>query len=147
MASNPAEQIVAMAQSGGLVARPAGPATRKARDLDVRLIKAAVDFQNLTREDAEPVVRQNLEALREGLGLDAMFIATFDEARTCIEGVLAAPGLFAAFNPWVALVALAFMLRARPVRRLQSRDLERRVARRPALPARTADAQSHRGDP
>lgn len=99
MASNPAEQIVAMAQSGGLFARPAGPATRKARDLDVRLIKAAVDFQNLTREDAEPVVRQNLEALREGLGLDAMFIATFDEARTCIEGVLAAPGLFAAFNP------------------------------------------------
>ncbi|HEX7114262.1 MAG TPA: EAL domain-containing protein [Steroidobacter sp.] len=73
----------------------------KVAGLDVLLTKAAVDFQNLTLERDDPVVRRNLEALREAAGLDAIMIATFDESRSSIEAVSSATGLFAAFNPEV----------------------------------------------
>ena len=39
-------------------------------------------FQNLANEHADPLVRLNLEALREAAGLDALLIATFDSRRT-----------------------------------------------------------------
>ena len=65
------------------------------------LTKASIDFQNLTAERDDPLLKQNLEALREAAGLDAVVIATFDEAHTSIEHVVAASGLFATFNPIV----------------------------------------------
>ena len=47
--------------------------------LDVLLTKAAIDFQNLANEHADALLRQNLEALREAAGLDALLIASFDD--------------------------------------------------------------------
>ena len=76
----------------------AGQARRKA-GLDVLLTKAAIDFQNLSNEHADALLRLNLEALREAAGLDAFFIASFDSAHTIIEHVVGATGLFATFNP------------------------------------------------
>ncbi len=76
----------------------AGQARRKA-GLDVLLTKAAIDFQNLSNEHADALLRLNLEALREAAGLDALLIASFDSAHTIIEHVVGATGLFATFNP------------------------------------------------
>src|SRR5262245_6123620 len=66
--------------------------------LDVLTTKAAVEFQTVASEN-DPSIRQNLEALREAAGLDAVFIALFDTQRTSIERVLAVGQLFAPFNP------------------------------------------------
>jgi diguanylate cyclase (GGDEF)-like protein/PAS domain S-box-containing protein len=76
-----------------------GQARRSKAGLDVLLTKAAIDFQNLTNEHADALLRMNLEALREAAGLDALLIATFDAAHTAIEHVIGVTGLFATFNP------------------------------------------------
>lgn len=100
MASHPSKPAVAPPVLGGeaLFATQAG-ARRSKAGLDVLLTKTAVDFQNLASEHADPLLKQNLEALREAAGLDALLIATFDDAHTTIETVVAAAGLFATFNP------------------------------------------------
>ena len=72
---------------------------RSKAGLDVLLTKAAIDFQNLSNEHADALVRLNLEALREAAGLDALLIASFDAAHTVIEHVVGVTGLFATFNP------------------------------------------------
>lgn len=77
----------------------AGQARRNKAGLDVLLTKAAIDFQNLSNEHADALVRLNLEALREAAGLDALLIATFDPAHDAIEHVVGVTGLFATFNP------------------------------------------------
>ncbi|WP_331069012.1 EAL domain-containing protein [Steroidobacter sp.] len=74
---------------------------RRKAGLDVLLTKASIDFQNLASERDDPQLKHNLEALRDAAGLDAIVIATFDEARQSIEHVVAASGLFATFNPIV----------------------------------------------
>ncbi len=58
-------------------------------------------FRISRSERDDPLLKQNLEALREAAGLDAVVIATFDDAHKSIEHVVAASGLFATFNPIV----------------------------------------------
>jgi hypothetical protein len=72
---------------------------RSKAGLDVLLTKAAIDFQNLSNEHADALVRLNLEALRDAAGLDALLIATFDSEHSVIEHVVGVTGLFATFNP------------------------------------------------
>src|SRR5262249_9616173 len=79
-------------------AHDAHPRRSKA-GLDVLLTKAAIDFQNLSNEHADALVRLNLEALREAAGLDALLIASFDATHAAIEHVVGVTGLFATFNP------------------------------------------------
>jgi diguanylate cyclase (GGDEF)-like protein/PAS domain S-box-containing protein len=76
-----------------------GQTRRSKAGLDVLLTKAAIDFQNLSNEHADALLRLNLEALREAAGLDALLIATFDADHTAIEHVIGVTGLFATFNP------------------------------------------------
>jgi diguanylate cyclase (GGDEF)-like protein/PAS domain S-box-containing protein len=75
---------------------------RKAKGgLDVLLTKASIDFQNLSLHSADPLLKENLEALREAAGLDTVLLGTFNEERTSIESLIAATSLFATFNPEV----------------------------------------------
>ncbi|HEY0681642.1 MAG TPA: EAL domain-containing protein [Steroidobacter sp.] len=100
MASNPTEHATLSAPSGDTLFT-ARPRRKSNAGLDVLLTKASIDFQNLTSERDDPLLKHNLEALREAAGLDAIVIATFDEAHKSIEHVVAASGLFATFNPIV----------------------------------------------
>jgi diguanylate cyclase (GGDEF)-like protein/PAS domain S-box-containing protein len=75
---------------------------RKARaGLDVLLTKAAIDLQNLASEHDDPLLQENLEALREATGLDTLLIATFDDSHSSIESIAASSALFSTFNPIV----------------------------------------------
>jgi diguanylate cyclase (GGDEF)-like protein/PAS domain S-box-containing protein len=76
-----------------------GQARRSKAGLDVLLTKAAIDFQNLAQEHADALLRLNLEGLREAAGLDALLLASFDDAHTVIQHIVGATGLFATFNP------------------------------------------------
>jgi diguanylate cyclase (GGDEF)-like protein/PAS domain S-box-containing protein len=82
-----------------LFATRPGVGPRSSVALDVLITKAAVEFQTLAADENDINVRQNLEALRDAAGLDAMFIALFDEDRRIIERVISAAQLFAPFNP------------------------------------------------
>jgi diguanylate cyclase (GGDEF)-like protein/PAS domain S-box-containing protein len=101
MARNPTEtlDVVATPAGAALFASRSAPGPKSRVSLDVPLTKAAVDFQNLPADDADVVIRQNLEALREAAGLDAVFIAHFDAQKQSIEHVTSATGLFGTFNP------------------------------------------------
>ncbi|HEY0941703.1 MAG TPA: EAL domain-containing protein [Steroidobacter sp.] len=99
MASNPTEHAIVVSAPSGDTLFSARP--RRKAGLDVLLTKASIDFQNLASERDDPQLKHNLEALRDAAGLDAIVIATFDEARQSIEHVVAASGLFATFNPIV----------------------------------------------
>jgi diguanylate cyclase (GGDEF)-like protein/PAS domain S-box-containing protein len=95
--------------------------------LDVLLTKVAVDFQKLPRKGGEELIRRNLEALREGTGLDAVFIALYDRHNEVIEEVHGANSMFAAFNPAVLrgelLERLPFLReRLEPMRIVEIRD-------------------------
>jgi diguanylate cyclase (GGDEF)-like protein/PAS domain S-box-containing protein len=97
--------------SGETLFAARSPRGRKSKaGLDVLLTKAAIDFQNLSRELDDPLIRANLEALREATGLDTLMIAAFDDTQQTIENVVAATSLFATFNPEV--------LRGEPLERL-----------------------------
>jgi diguanylate cyclase (GGDEF)-like protein/PAS domain S-box-containing protein len=101
MARIPTEtlDVVATPAGAALFASRSGTDRKSRVTLDVPLTKAAVDFQNLPADDADVVIRQNLEALREAAGLDAVFIAHFDARKHSIEQVTSATGLFGTFNP------------------------------------------------
>ncbi len=103
MASNPTEHVTPNAAPSGDTLFVARAATRRKAKagFDVLLTKASIDFQNLTRANADPVLKENLEALREAAGLDTVLLGAFDEERTCIESLIAATSLFATFNPEV----------------------------------------------
>src|SRR5690606_27514599 len=103
VASNPTPSSMRASNAGGEALFGSRAASRrKARaGLDVLLTKAAIDFQNLSHELDDASLRQNLEALREAAGLDAILIAIFDEAKTSIESVAGASALFCTFNPEV----------------------------------------------
>jgi diguanylate cyclase (GGDEF)-like protein/PAS domain S-box-containing protein len=102
VASNPTEPVpTESAATGEALFAPRSVRVRKSKaGLDVLLTKAAIDFQNLTAEN-DAAVRQNLEALREAANLDTLLIATYDDAGTRIETVVASTSLFATFNPEV----------------------------------------------
>ena len=101
MASNPTEHATLVAAPSGDTLFTARPRRNTKVGLDVLLTKASIDFQNLASERDDPLLKHNLEALRESAGLDAIVIATFDESHKSIEHVVAASGLFATFNPIV----------------------------------------------
>jgi diguanylate cyclase (GGDEF)-like protein/PAS domain S-box-containing protein len=103
MASNPTDHVPASpAPSGDTLFSARTAIRRKAKaGLDVLLTKATIDFQNLTRESGDPLLKENLEALREAAGLDTVLLGAFDDDRTCIQSLVAATSLFATFNPEV----------------------------------------------
>ena len=103
MASNSTEpaQILPTA-SGEPIFGSRAASRRKARaGLDVLLTKAAIDLQNLASEHDDPLLQENLEALREATGLDTLLIATFDDTHSSIESIAASSALFSTFNPIV----------------------------------------------
>ena len=100
MSSQPNKPPMASLHSAeALFPSHSGQTRRTKAGLDVLLTKAAIDFQNLSNEHADALLRLNLEALREAAGLDALLIATFDAGHTAIEHVIGVTGLFATFNP------------------------------------------------
>ena len=100
MSSQPSKPPTASPHSAeALFPSHTGQTRRSKAGLDVLLTKAAIDFQNLSNEHADALLRLNLEALREAAGLDALLIATFDADHTAIEHVIGVTGLFATFNP------------------------------------------------
>ena len=103
MASDPAKLIDPIPKAAGgslFVTRPPVSGAPRAKvGMEVLLTKAAVDFQNLPATDADALVRQNLDGLREAAGLDAFFVATFDSERQTITKILGTASLFASFNP------------------------------------------------
>jgi diguanylate cyclase (GGDEF)-like protein/PAS domain S-box-containing protein len=100
VSSQPNKPPMASLQSAeALFPSHSGHARRTKPGLDVLLTKAAIDFQNLSNEHADALLRLNLEALREAAGLDALLIATFDAGHGFIEHVIGVTGLFATFNP------------------------------------------------
>jgi diguanylate cyclase (GGDEF)-like protein/PAS domain S-box-containing protein len=72
---------------------------RRPLGLDVTCTKIAIDFQNLSRQHAEPCLRENLELLREAVGCETAFIVTLAEDAGSIEGVVAARGAFSQCDP------------------------------------------------
>ena len=126
MAVDRTESQVSKAQVTEATATPRSNGRTGNAGLDVLTTKAAVEFQTLASEN-DPSIRQNLEALREAAGLDAVFIALFDAQRTSIERVLAVGQLFAPFNPDVLhgerLERLPYLRdRLEPMRILELRD-------------------------
>lgn len=101
MSSQPSKPaaIEPLRSADALFPSHAGNARRLKAGLDVLLTKVAIDFQNLITEQADAPLKQNLEALREAAGLDALLIASFDDAHGVIERIVGATGLFAPFNP------------------------------------------------
>ncbi|HKR34240.1 MAG TPA: EAL domain-containing protein [Steroidobacteraceae bacterium] len=100
MSSQPSKPAIdSLPSAEALFPSHTGQSRRSKAGLDVLLTKAAIDFQNLSNEHADALVRLNLEALREAAGLDALLIASFDAAHSAIEHVVGVTGLFATFNP------------------------------------------------
>ncbi len=77
------------------------PGVRSNGGLDVIYTKIAVDFQNLTRDDADECVTRSLESLRDVSNADAVFIALLNQAGDRIDKVSSAGGLFSQCNPEV----------------------------------------------
>ena len=70
-------------------------APRPAPGLDVACTKIAVDFQNIRRDEADRVIQQDLEVLREATSADGSFCAFYDARAAHIETVMVAGGPFA----------------------------------------------------
>lgn len=81
--------------------RWAPSASRLAFGLDVTCTKIALDFQNLNSENADVVVRQNLDLLREATGTDAVFLASYDASGASIQSIEVSKGLFVSCSPEV----------------------------------------------
>ena len=75
--------------------------TRPPLGIDITCTKVAVDFQNLTAESADAVIRQNLGILREATGTDVVFMALFDPACTKIDSIVSSRAVFARCRPEV----------------------------------------------
>jgi diguanylate cyclase (GGDEF)-like protein/PAS domain S-box-containing protein len=67
--------------------------------LDVTCTKIAVDFQNLSREAAEQVLRVNLDLLREASACDAALAITLDPTGLVMDSVTVSRGTFAQCHP------------------------------------------------
>ncbi len=75
------------------------PTSRPVLGVDITCTKVAVDFQNLTAANADAVIRQNLEILREATGTDVVFLALFDNPGAFIDSVAASRSVFAGCRP------------------------------------------------
>ncbi len=76
-------------------------AERPPLGIDLACTKIAVDFQNITASNADAVIRQSLDILREATGTDAVFLALFDGRGESIDSVATAKGPFAQCRPEV----------------------------------------------
>jgi diguanylate cyclase (GGDEF)-like protein/PAS domain S-box-containing protein len=95
--------------------------------IDLACTKIAVDFQNITAGNADAVIRQSLDILREATGTDAVFLALLDGHGQRIESIATAKAPFAQCRPEVlkgeALEALPWIRsRLEHVRILEIRD-------------------------
>jgi diguanylate cyclase (GGDEF)-like protein/PAS domain S-box-containing protein len=69
--------------------------------VDLACTKIAVDFQNISAGNADTVIRQSLDILREATGTDAVFLALLDGHGERIESIATAKGPFAQCRPEV----------------------------------------------
>ena len=95
--------------------------------IDLACTKIAVDFQNITAGNADAVIRQSLDILREATGTDAVFLALLDGHGERIDSIATAKGPFAQCRPEVlkgeSLEALPWIRsRLEHVRILEIRD-------------------------
>jgi diguanylate cyclase (GGDEF)-like protein/PAS domain S-box-containing protein len=76
-------------------------AKRPPLGIDITCTKVAVDFQNLTVDNADAVIRQNLDILREATGTDVVFLALLDGAGEHVDSIAASRSMFADCRPEV----------------------------------------------
>ena len=76
-------------------------AERPPLGIDLACTKIAVDFQNITASNADAVIRQSLDILREATGTDAVFLALLDGRGESIDSVATAKAPFAQCRPEV----------------------------------------------
>ena len=100
---------------------------RPALGIDLACTKIAVDFQNITAGNADAVIRQSLDILREATATDAVFLALLDGHGERIDSIAEAKGPFAQCRPEVlkgeSLEALPWIRsRLEHVRILEIRD-------------------------
>jgi diguanylate cyclase (GGDEF)-like protein/PAS domain S-box-containing protein len=76
-------------------------AERPPLGIDLACTKIAVDFQNITASNADAVIRQSLDILREATGTDAVFLALLDGRGESIDSIATAKGPFAQCRPEV----------------------------------------------
>jgi len=74
-------------------------AKRPPLGIDIACTKVAVDFQNLAAADADSVIRQNLDVLRDATGTDAVFLALFDGPGASVDSIAASRSVFAQCRP------------------------------------------------
>ena len=76
-----------------------GTPDRPVPGLDVACTKIAVDFQNLTRANADRALQAGLELLRDAASADAAFVLMLDAGGTSVETVTTAASGFAQCRP------------------------------------------------
>ncbi|MBM2854547.1 MAG: diguanylate cyclase [Steroidobacteraceae bacterium] len=76
-------------------------AERPPLGIDITCTKVAVDFQNISAGNADAVIRQNLDVLREATNTDAVFLALFDGHGERIDSLATSKGPFAQCRPEV----------------------------------------------
>ncbi len=76
-------------------------AERPPLGIDLACTKIAVDFQNITAGNADSVIRQSLDILREATGTDAVFLVLLDGRGENIDSIATAKGPFAQCRPEV----------------------------------------------
>jgi diguanylate cyclase (GGDEF)-like protein/PAS domain S-box-containing protein len=76
-------------------------AERPPLGIDITCTKVAVDFQNISAGNADAVIRQNLDILREATNTDAVFLALLDGHGQYIESLATSKGPFAQCRPEV----------------------------------------------
>jgi diguanylate cyclase (GGDEF)-like protein/PAS domain S-box-containing protein len=76
-------------------------AERPPLGIDITCTKVAVDFQNISAGNADAVIRQNLDILREATNTDAVFLALFDGHGERIDSLATSKGPFAQCRPEV----------------------------------------------
>ncbi|MGE0030868.1 MAG: EAL domain-containing protein [Steroidobacteraceae bacterium] len=102
-------------------------ADRPPLGIDLACTKVAVDFQNISAGNADAVIRQSLEILREAINTDAVFLALLDGHGERIDSIATAKGPFAQCRPEVlkgeALESLPWIRsRLEHVRLIEIRD-------------------------
>jgi diguanylate cyclase (GGDEF)-like protein/PAS domain S-box-containing protein len=76
-------------------------AARPPLGIDITCTKVAVDFQNNTAGNADALIRQNLDVLREAINTDAVFLALLDGHGERIDSLAASKGSFSQCRPEV----------------------------------------------
>jgi diguanylate cyclase (GGDEF)-like protein/PAS domain S-box-containing protein len=102
-------------------------ADRPPLGIDLACTKVAVDFQNISAGNADAVIRQSLEILREAINTDAVFLVLLDGLGERIDSIAVAKGPFAQCRPEIlkgeALESLPWIRsRLEHVRLIEIRD-------------------------